>query len=156
MFGKKEVIAIIRRMLLIFHLVNHKKASPTSSWTTTSAFSLREIVRGTAFTFQHNFLPVPDSIEWNFGDTLSGANNISNDLNPTHVFSDGGEYEVSVDVWYPSGRFEHTSRVVEVTYAPCPTWALIWKSATAKKLHCLPTEAAPATIAGTPAATILP
>ncbi|MDZ7742578.1 MAG: gliding motility-associated C-terminal domain-containing protein [Bacteroidota bacterium] len=75
---------------------------------------------GTPFTFQHNFLPVPDSIEWNFGDTLSGANNISNELNPTHVFSDGGEYEVSVDVWYPSGRFEHTSRMVQVTYAPWP------------------------------------
>ncbi|MDZ7742582.1 MAG: PKD domain-containing protein [Bacteroidota bacterium] len=75
---------------------------------------------GIPFTFQHNFLPVPDSIEWNFGDTLSGANNISNQLNPTHVFSDGGEYEVSVDVWYPSGRFEHTSRMLQVTYAPWP------------------------------------
>ncbi|MCF8386953.1 MAG: gliding motility-associated C-terminal domain-containing protein [Bacteroidales bacterium] len=76
---------------------------------------------GEPFQFTSNFIPEPDSIQWKFNDPNSGLqNNISYELNPIHVFSDGGEYEVEVDVWYPSGRFEHTSRVVEVEYAPWP------------------------------------
>lgn len=75
---------------------------------------------GEPFQFTSNFNPVPSSISWDFGDVNSGSNNFSNDLNPTHLFSNGGIYEVSVDVWYPSGRFEHTSRKVEVEYGPEP------------------------------------
>lgn len=38
------------------------------------------------------------SISWNFGDPVSGANNISLNLEPTHEFSAPGTYEVSVTV----------------------------------------------------------
>ncbi|MCD4724166.1 MAG: hypothetical protein K8R63_04925, partial [Bacteroidales bacterium] len=75
---------------------------------------------GEPFQFISNFNPEPDSILWHFSDFNSGANNVSYELNPSHVFSDGGLYEVEADVWYPSGRFEHTSREVEVEYAPEP------------------------------------
>jgi gliding motility-associated-like protein len=37
-----------------------------------------------------------DSASWNFGDPASGGNNASTDLQPTHVFSAPGTYEVSV------------------------------------------------------------
>ncbi len=34
------------------------------------------------------------SWDWNFGDPLSGSNNLSNQINPTHIFSDSGCYNV--------------------------------------------------------------
>ncbi|ULC57928.1 T9SS type B sorting domain-containing protein [Flaviramulus sp. BrNp1-15] len=37
-----------------------------------------------------------DSIVWNFGDPLSGANNTSTDFEPTHVFTSPGTYTVTV------------------------------------------------------------
>lgn len=37
-----------------------------------------------------------DSATWNFGDPLSGTNNTSTDIQPSHVFSAPGTYEVSV------------------------------------------------------------
>ncbi len=83
-------------------------------------FEFEGTCEGEPFQFTSNFNPVPDSIRWFFSDFNSGTNNVSNDLNPIHIFSDGGIYEVKVDVWYPSGRFEHTSREVEVEYAPEP------------------------------------
>lgn len=67
------------------------------------------------FTFRHRFIPEPDSIVWNFGDGTT-----STDLNPTHVFQSGGNYEVHAHVVYPDGRIEETSREVEVLAAPEP------------------------------------
>lgn len=82
-------------------------------------FEFEGVCQGEEFQFTSNFNPVPESIYWTFNDPMSGTNH-SNELNPTHIFSNGGNFEVEVDVWYPSGRFEHTSRVVEVEYAPEP------------------------------------
>ncbi|MEA3476601.1 MAG: gliding motility-associated C-terminal domain-containing protein [Bacteroidota bacterium] len=81
-------------------------------------FEFDGICESDTFFFQSNFNPIPDSIRWHFNDFGSGINNISYGINPIHIFSDGGLYEVEVDVWYPSGRFEHTSRRVEVEYSP--------------------------------------
>jgi len=39
---------------------------------------------------------VPGTIEWNFADILSGANNFSNLLNPSHTYSRAGFYRVWV------------------------------------------------------------
>ncbi|WP_298900785.1 T9SS type B sorting domain-containing protein [uncultured Psychroserpens sp.] len=39
-----------------------------------------------------------DTIIWNFDDPASGANNISTDVTPSHVFSAPGTYEVSVNL----------------------------------------------------------
>ena len=38
----------------------------------------------------------PDSVLWNFDDPASGAENISVEFNPTHVFTDPGLYEVTL------------------------------------------------------------
>jgi len=83
-------------------------------------FEFEGLCAGAPFLFTSNFNPVPDSIRWFFNDFSSGLNNVSNELNPEHTFTNGGIYEVEVDVWYPNGRFEHTSREVEVAYSPLP------------------------------------
>lgn len=83
-------------------------------------FDFDGICESDTFAFDPWFFPDPVSIEWNFDDPASGFNNISGIPHATHKFSDGGEYEVSVRVEYPSGRIEETSRMVEVEYAPEP------------------------------------
>ena len=83
-------------------------------------FEFEGLCAGTPFQFTSNFNPIPDSIQWFFNDFGSGLNNVSNEINPIHIFTTGGIYEVEVDVWYPNERFEHTSREVEVAYAPQP------------------------------------
>jgi hypothetical protein len=72
------------------------------------------------FYFDPWFFPEPTWIQWSFGDPASGSQNISNELHAKHVFSHGGEFEVSVLLTYPSGRVEETSRVVEVDSVPYP------------------------------------
>ena len=83
-------------------------------------FEFEGLCSGTPFQFTSNFNPIPDSIRWLFNDFASGINNVSYEINPEHIFTTGGIFEVEVDVWYPSGRFEHTSREIEVEYAPSP------------------------------------
>jgi len=83
-------------------------------------FDFDGICESDTFTFDPWFFPEPTYIEWNFGDPLSGINNTSTIPHATHKFTDGGTYEVSVYVEYPSGRIEETSRKVEVEYAPEP------------------------------------
>jgi gliding motility-associated-like protein len=84
-------------------------------------FTFEGDCEGEPFSFTQYFNPVPTEILWNFGDPASGmSNNISNELNPIHVFSDGGIFNVWVRATYPDGRIEETSREVEVFYAPEP------------------------------------
>jgi gliding motility-associated-like protein len=83
-------------------------------------FDFDGICESDTFTFDPWFFPEPVFMEWNFSDPASGASNTSTIPHATHVFSDGGTYEVSVHVEYPNGRIEETSRKVEVEYAPEP------------------------------------
>ena len=69
----------------------------------------------TPYTFTHRFIPEPQSINWDFGDGQT-----SQELNPVHIFQQGGTYEVHAYVVYPDGRIEETSREVEVLPAPEP------------------------------------
>lgn len=48
--------------------------------------------------------------QWDFGDPASGANNVSNNINPTHVFSSPGIYNVSLTV---SGPCNATSTLIK-------------------------------------------
>jgi gliding motility-associated-like protein len=43
------------------------------------------------------------SVNWNFGDPESGNDNFSTSLNPTHVFSGQGSYDVILTVYYACG-----------------------------------------------------
>jgi gliding motility-associated-like protein len=58
-----------------------------------------------------------DSVTWNFGDPLTGEENISKFENPSHVFSSTGEFSVKVIVY--SGGSEYTLEK-NVTISPAP------------------------------------
>ncbi|HPI86938.1 MAG TPA: cohesin domain-containing protein, partial [Bacteroidales bacterium] len=60
---------------------------------------------------------MPQTIQWDFDD---GAGSTSWQLSPTYSFKNPGVHEVKVDVWYPSGRYEHTSREIEISPSPLP------------------------------------
>jgi hypothetical protein len=56
---------------------------------------------GTPTTFNDNSIIYPDTINswfWNFGDPASGAENVSNIENPTHLFTAPGTYTVTLIV----------------------------------------------------------
>ena len=72
---------------------------------------------GTSVKFEPNFIPTPQTIQWNFDD---GPGSTSWQLSPTYTFKNPGVHEVKVDVWYPSGRYEHTSREIEIMLSPQP------------------------------------
>ncbi|WP_052143793.1 T9SS type B sorting domain-containing protein [Wocania ichthyoenteri] len=59
-----------------------------------STFDLENTCFGDATKFTLN--DTVDSVVWDFGDPTSGVNNTSTDLEPTHVFSNLGTYQVSV------------------------------------------------------------
>jgi gliding motility-associated-like protein len=77
-----------------------------------------EPCQGYPIKFKPNFIPAPDSIIWNFDELAPGST--STELSPTYAFKYSGVHEVKVDVWYPSGRYEHTSREIEISPSPLP------------------------------------
>ena len=89
-----------------------------------------ETCQGYPIHFKPNFIPTPQTIQWNFDD---GPGSNSWQLSPTYTFKNPGVHEVKVDVWYPSGRYEHTSREIEILPSPQPDLGpdtLICKDAT--------------------------
>ncbi len=74
--------------------------------------------QGSTVQFIPHFVPTPDSVEWFFDEFAPG--NYSNELSPTYTFQNAGIHEVEVDIWYPTGRFEHTSREIEIYPTPHP------------------------------------
>ena len=46
------------------------------------------------------------SISWNFGDPTSGANNISTNIQPSHVFTSSGIYTVTASILFTTGQSE--------------------------------------------------
>jgi len=49
--------------------------------------------------FYENSSQEPDSVLWNFGDTGSGADNTTTEIDPLHLFSKLGLFSVSLTVW---------------------------------------------------------
>jgi gliding motility-associated-like protein len=76
-----------------------------------------EPCQGYPIQFKPNFIPTPQTIQWDFDD---GPGSTSWQLSPTYIFKNQGVHEVKVDVWYPSGRYEHTSREIEILPSPQP------------------------------------
>ena len=77
-----------------------------------------EQCQGYPIHFKPNFIPTPDSIVWHFGELAPGS--MTTELSPTYAFKYSGVHEVTVDVWYPSGRYEHTSREIDISPTPLP------------------------------------
>lgn len=59
-----------------------------------------------------------DSVVWNFGDVASGVNNTSTDLEPTHIFTAPGDYDVTLTA---TVGVETASTTVTVTIYEAPT-----------------------------------
>jgi|GEM_PF-179630 len=74
--------------------------------------------QGSMVHFLPHFVPTPDSVLWFFDEFAQG--NYSSELSPTYTFQFPGIHEVEVDIWYPTGRFEHTSREIEIYSRPDP------------------------------------
>ncbi|MGE5943920.1 MAG: T9SS type B sorting domain-containing protein, partial [Flavobacteriales bacterium] len=72
--------------------------------------SFEDICFGSATMFELS--DTVDSAVWDFGDPTSGINNTSTDLEPTHVFSAPGVYEVTV---ISSDDIQTTSNTTTVT-----------------------------------------
>lgn len=58
------------------------------------------------------------SIDWNFGDPASGANNTSSLLEPTHVFTTEGIFEVTLEVTFTSGALQTYIEFVDIRQTP--------------------------------------
>jgi len=58
-----------------------------------------------------------DSVVWDFGDPVSGINNTSTDFEPTHIFSNLGDYVVSVTVIF---GLESSTETILVTIYDVP------------------------------------
>jgi len=58
------------------------------------------------------------SIEWDFGDPASGANNTSMALNPTHVFTSTGTFTVTIDVEFADRAPKRFIEFVEISETP--------------------------------------
>jgi gliding motility-associated-like protein len=76
-----------------------------------------EQCQGYSIQFKPNFIPTPQTIQWDFDD---GPGSNSWQLSPSYTFKNPGVHEIKVDVWYPSGRYEHTSREIEISPSPQP------------------------------------
>ncbi|UPS90538.1 T9SS type B sorting domain-containing protein [Bizionia sp. M204] len=67
-----------------------------------SYFFATNIFKNTCFgdntEFSINTSTVIDAISWNFGDPASGNDNTSTDLNPTHIFTNPGDYIVTITI----------------------------------------------------------
>ncbi|MEX0636992.1 MAG: PKD domain-containing protein, partial [Ferruginibacter sp.] len=64
------------------------------------------LANGTNFSLSN--LSGIQSINWNFGDPSSGANNTSTSLSPTHLFSTTGNYLVTANLVATCGNFQIT------------------------------------------------
>ncbi|MCC7301050.1 MAG: PKD domain-containing protein [Bacteroidia bacterium] len=62
---------------------------------------------------------------WNFGDPPSGANNSSNNQNPTHIYGAGGTYTVTLVVTSSNGCSDTLVDTVNVYYQPVADFGLL-------------------------------
>lgn len=72
---------------------------------------------GYATQFYENSSQTPDSVLWNFGNSASGDNNTSNELEPLHYFTSTGIFNVKLTVWI-EGFEDIASKFIVVTDPP--------------------------------------
>lgn len=73
---------------------------------------------GDTTTFTLDTEDAINSISWNFGDPASGANNTSNLLEPTHVFTAPGQYTVTLDVDFVDRPPQRFTEIVTISSIP--------------------------------------
>ncbi len=73
---------------------------------------------GDTTKFTSMFLPVPDSIQWDFGDPASGTLNAGSDFHPDHYYALPGIYTVHAQAFYTDGTIKNYTRNVVITANP--------------------------------------
>lgn len=58
------------------------------------------------------------TVSWNFGDINSGSNNTSSSINPTHIFSSTGQYNVTATVTNLSGQTYNIGQITNILSPP--------------------------------------
>lgn len=83
-------------------------------------FTYKNICFGspTAFTLTDKDEDNIQKIEWIFGDPVIGVYNISDKIAPTHLFSEPGEYEISVKIWYKDGSSRKAAQTISILPVP--------------------------------------
>ena len=69
---------------------------------------------GNPIEFLPNTWPPADSVHWDFGDPGSGSSNFSNLLNPTHIYSSPGIYNVQLYVRHNDKRTDTASIIINI------------------------------------------
>lgn len=82
--------------------------APSNSADFTSACTINSL----EYQFTNNSAYCPTNFNWNFGDPLSGAANLSNSINPTHVFSSPGTYTVTLTVAGPCNQSSTITKTI--------------------------------------------
>ena len=90
------------------------------------SFTSNTVCFGNTTTFNNSSFITTGNItnwSWNFGDPNSGANNVSNSMNPTHIFTAGGTFNVILTATSDSGCQSNVT--VPVKVLPLPVAAFI-------------------------------
>jgi len=83
-----------------------------------SKFDWLNNCRGDTTKFTSHFLPPPDSVRWDFNDPGSGPDNTSSLLNPKHLFSANGTFNVMLVGYYSNGHNDTATREVKIMPYP--------------------------------------
>lgn len=82
--------------------------------------TFQDICIGDTVKFSSSIWPPADTIQWNFGDPLSGGFNNSTIPNPSHYYSTPGSYSVSLYVRHNDNRTDTVWKTVNVYAYPAP------------------------------------
>ena len=83
--------------------------------------SIENLCEGDVTVFSVDTEADISSIQWNFGDPASGAQNTSGLLNPAHQFTSAGIFTVELVVTYTSGLVRNFIEFVEIAEVPAVT-----------------------------------
>ncbi len=81
-------------------------------------FTFTNVCFGDSTQFQLPVIAGLDSLDWNFGDPSTGAQNFSDLQNPAHLFSAAGIYTVQVIQYHTSGLNDTLTNTVTVGATP--------------------------------------
>jgi len=83
-------------------------------------FNAQHLCANQPVEFTSNIWPLPDSVYWNFGDAASGNMDTSSLINPTHVYSSPGNYEIKLIAYWPGDRSDTTIKNITIGLPPNP------------------------------------
>ena len=75
-------------------------------------------------SFYSSIWPPADSIKWNFGDPVSGPENLSTLANPKHLFSAQGTYNVELYIRHNDNRTDTSWQTINISPNPEPALGL--------------------------------